>query len=499
MHVARIRLPLVARSTAVALAIVTSACASAPASSSVGSRTDESIGAAATFNVMGPLVVGDPRAPYAETSEPAWQYLREQLAEVKRLGGHAISTDVWWGLVEEEGDQRFRWEYYDRLSDEILAAGLDWVPILSFHQCGGNVGDDCEVPIPSWLGGAYVARGVIEAEADLFYRSARGNVSREVLSAWATPFVVDQYRELMVAFQDRFSSKARFIDEINVSLGPAGELRFPSYNAHDPGGGFPTRGTLQSHGRLAVESFRRAMLERYGSVEAIASAWHAAVSTREDIAPPADGEAFFDRGDAFGDYGKDFLGWYQRSLLEHGRLVLSEAIATFEAEGAAFRGIDIGAKVPGIHWRVASDRYAEVTAGLLRSEDAAEWSDIERGAGYAPIVGLFEDVAKQPNAPKIVLHFTCLEMDDAPSDPATASRAKSLVFWLGKLAASRGVPIKGENALAGTLGSARAWENMGDALAWGGYQGLTVLRIEAVVRDASAQAGFAGLVRRFGP
>ena len=36
-------------------------------------------------------------------------------------------------------------------------------------------------------------------------------------------------------------------------------------------------------------------------------------------------------------------------------------------------------------------------------------------------------------------------------------------------------------------------------LAWGGYQGLTVLRIETVAVDPGAKDGFAGLVRRFRP
>jgi hypothetical protein len=34
--------------------------------------------------------------------------------------------------------------------------------------------------------------------------------------------------------------------EINVPAGPSGELRYPSYNAHDQGSGYPTRGALQS-------------------------------------------------------------------------------------------------------------------------------------------------------------------------------------------------------------------------------------------------------------
>ena len=482
----------------VVCALALASCAS-PAPDASASRSDESTSRPVSFNVMGPLVVGDPRAPRAPSSEPAWAALRDELHTVKALGADAVSTDVWWGIVEGDGDQRFRWEYYDRLVDEIAEAGLGWVPILSFHQCGGNVGDECDVPIPSWLGEKYVARGAVAARDDLLYRSARGNVSREVLSAWATPIVGAEYRELMTAFQAHFTARASQIHEINVSLGPAGELRFPSYNAHDPGGGFPTRGTLQGHGRLAVEGFRAAMLERYGTVARVAEAWGAPIDRAEQIRPPEDGEAFFDRNDPFTPYGRDFIGYYQRALLAHGRAVLTAAIDVFDAEDAPFRGIDLGAKIPGVHWRIGSDRYAEVTAGLIRSEDRDAWSDERRGAGYGPIVGLFEELAAVPRGPRIVLHFTCLEMDDDPPSSTVASRAKSLVFWVGKHATSRGLSIKGENALAGTLGSGRAWDNMADALASGGYRGLTVLRLGALVHDPAARAGFRATIERFAP
>lgn len=454
---------------------------------------DDLVAGPRTFNVMAPLVVGDLGAPRAPEGEAAWARFEGTLREAKALGAHAVSTDVWWGAVEPE-DQRFRWDYYDRLSDAVLAAGLDWVPILSFHQCGGNVGDDCDVPLPAWLGPKYRDRGAVEHADDLFYRSARGNVSREVTSVWATPLVLADFRELMGAFQEHFAPKAARIAEVNVSLGAAGELRYPAYNAHDPGAGFPLRGTLQSHGRLAVASFRRAMLERYGSLAGVAAAWGVALAREEDVLPPSDGEGFFDGRGAFGAYGRDFTGWYQASLLAHGRAVLGAAVEVFDAPGAPFRSIDLGAKVPGVHWRVATDRAAEVTSGLLRTEDEGEWFDETKGAGYGPIVALFAEVGRLPDAPRVVLHFTCLEMDD---DPAVASRAKSLVFWVGKYAHARRVPIKGENALAGTLRGARAWDNMGDALAHGGYRGLTVLRVDDVVGDPLARARFRELTTRF--
>lgn len=458
---------------------------------------DVATGGAASFNVMAPLVIGDARAPRDAASEPEWGRFRGHLQRAKALGAKAVSTDVWWGLVEGDGDQAFRWDYYDRMSDEILGAGLDWVPILSFHQCGGNVGDECNVPIPGWIGEKYRARGAVAAADDVLYRSARGNTSHEVLSAWATPIVIGEYREFMEAFQAHFAGKAGRIAEVNVSLGAAGELRYPSYNGHDPGGGYPTRGTLQSYGRLAVESFRRSVIDQYGSAAKAGAAWGAALSRPEDIGPPSDAEGFFARNDAATAYGKDFTRWYQASLLAHGRQLLATAVDVFDRDGAPLRGVDIGGKVPGVHWRMDSDRHAEITAGLVRSEDLPRGLDESTGAGYGPIVDVFASSGRLPRAPRIVLHFTCLEMDDGDGGPNVASRAKSLVYLVGKHASSRGVAIKGENALAGTLGSAHAWENMGKALEFGGYRGLTLLRVGNVVDDPTASAGFSDLVHRF--
>lgn len=452
---------------------------------------------APTLHVIAPLVVGDPYSPRAPFSEPEWQRLRSDLREARALGAQAVSTDVWWGVVERDGDQRFTWDYYDRLAAEITGADLDWVPILSFHQCGGNVGDDCDVPIPTWLGAKYVARGAVRSGSELFYRSARGNMSREVLSAWATPFVRDEYRDLLEAFQAHFASMAPRIAEVNVSLGPTGELRYPAYNAHDPGRGFPTRGTLQSYGVLAVESFRHAMRDKYGSLERIGAAWGVALAREDDVAPPRDEGAFFEGGAADSAYGRDFLAWYQRSLLEHGRTVLSDAVSVLGREGAPLRGVDLGAKVPGVHWRVASDRTAEVTAGLLSTADRDDWARPERGAGYDPIVALFAEIGRLPRAPRVVLHFTCLEMEDGEGGPEVASRARSLVGWVGRHAARRGVTVKGENALATTLHSEAAWQRMSDAVAVDDYRGLTVLRLGSVVHDPAARLGFARLARRF--
>ena len=95
-----------------------------------------------TANVMAPLDLdGVPPA--------AWDAFSNQLAIAKSMGVNAVAVDVWWGKAEKIGDNVFDWSYYDRIENVIELAGLHWVPVMSFHQCGGNVGDVCTVPIPS--------------------------------------------------------------------------------------------------------------------------------------------------------------------------------------------------------------------------------------------------------------------------------------------------------------------------------------------------------------
>ncbi len=94
-----------------------------------------------TANAIGPLEL---------KTEAQWQAFQRQLKIAKNMGIDAISTDIWWGKVEKQGDEKFDWTYYDRMVGAIETAGLRWAPIMSFHQCGTNVGDVCNEPIPPW-------------------------------------------------------------------------------------------------------------------------------------------------------------------------------------------------------------------------------------------------------------------------------------------------------------------------------------------------------------
>jgi beta-amylase len=439
-----------------------------------------------TANVMAPLHVTD------------WADFEADLRSVAAYGVGAVSVDVWWGDVEGAADNRFDWAYYDRVFETITSHGLDIAPILSFHQAGGNVGDDYTSLLPSWLWEKYAGRshrGVELGPTGLQHRSEQGNTSAESVQGWADEAVMEEYRDFTGAFTEQYGDRyAEDVVEVNVSLGPSGELRYPSYNQHDEGTGYPTRGALQAYSPLAVRDFQSEMLHRYGSLDRIDAAWSTDHASLDEIAPPEDADAFFAGLDHLDtQYGRDLVDWYNGSLVEHGERVLWTVIDTL---GEDFPAADIGYKVPGIHWSMtdpAHPRAAEVTTGLVQtSVDLDSWAT---GHGYQRVVELANRFDGGPR--EVVMHFTALEMDDDPGEPAY-SLAQTLVGWVGDYAHRAGVELKGENALAGGVHTEEGWDNIEEAFTTWGYLGLTVLRMGDVAEGTGAHR-YAQLIETYDP
>lgn len=438
-----------------------------------------------TANVMAPLEVSD------------WNQFSSQLSAVKSYGVDAVTVDVWWGKVEGAGDNQFNWSYYDQVFSTITSRGLDIVPIFSFHQCGGNVGDTCSIPLPSWLWGKYagtVYNGITLGTNGLKHRSEQGNVSNETVQGWATPVVANEYQAFTQAFVARYGTTyANRMQEINVSLGPAGELRYPSYNSHDSGTGYPTRGGLQGYSPLAVKSFQQWAVAKYGTIAGVNAAWGSTLTAQTQIQPPSNAGFFFSSGDYRNTtYGKDFVDWYNKSLVDHGERMLDTVLA---ALGTSFPGAEIGYKIPGVHWSMTgpTPRAAEVAAGLVQT--SVDMNAAGTGRGYANIVGLAKRVADSGRG--VILHFTCLEFSDENFAPQY-SQAKTLVGWIGAEAGRQGVKVKGENALAGGITSNNGWDNVNQAFDSFPYLGMTVLRVGEVASGTGATR-YAQFIQKYRP
>jgi len=535
-----------------------------------------------TFNAMGPLVIGDWRNeafPNENDAEGAWANFDEQLKKAKELGVQAISTDVWWGIVEKERGV-FNWAYYEKIAQKIKAAGLRWIPIMSLHSCGGNIGDECDIPVPEWVWTygltdddrekygthkyQYLGERSLNKQFSTFNQEEQEKAySKEFISAWSTDNFVPVFSQFFEEFQKTFHKEyEKIIDEINVSTGPAGECRYPSYNKHDfqtntiPWGddsnelpvvdAYPSRGTLQAYSITARKSFLeyvtalpgirgatdeetiKNLLERWPSPGAVIEKF----SQRglEAIEPPTDvniantnKDGFFTTSYAIaGAYGHDFFDWYSQSLLQHCKKITTAALKVFDGENAPFRSIPIGEKVAGIHWRTGDNRYAELTAGLIRSSDFNLWQTAANGHGYAPILGMFKDVSEkhkdefssykderldscngEERPSHINVHFTCIEMNNwNDNNVGAGSRAKDLVEWVGDYAHKIGLPLKGENAIASNIAHrdddflTTSWGNIEESIKKG-YGGITILRLSDLFYDERAGNHFNELVRAY--
>lgn len=452
-----------------------------------------------TVNAMAPLAVG---APKQQTKDE----FKKDCDEGQKLGLDGVAFDNWWADFNPEEDV-FNFDYADGIMEACIPRGLSGAPVLGFHKCGGNVGDTVTKDLPAWTwkkvyDKLQALHGVDKYTLDaLKFVSEQGNASNEYLSYWVTDLALEYYGKAMRKFQAHFADRKQHFSELNISLGSAGERRFPSYNGHDKGADYPSRGAMQCYSPLALNDLRLWAIVKSGSREAAEAAWGRKLD--DDKMLPKDVAKFFHRREHIHtQWGRDIMEWYRRVPNEHTRTLLSEALTVFGADDAPFKGIDIGAKVPGVHWRLGriedgepefGDRLAEMAAGLIIP--GTDWYDDEEGRGYRELIKVFSGL--QGKANRVVMHFTCLEMPDADGKPSVRSLAQSLVKWVGAEAKRQGVPIKGENALGWNLPHRRAWELMRGALtlAGGDYQGLTLLRLSDCLGGEVAKEEFAKTLR----
>lgn len=84
-------------------------------------------------------------------------------------------VDVWWGLCEPDGPGQYVFDGYVRLAGICMDIGLKIQAVMSFHQCGGNVGDTCVIPLPQWV----LKLG--DLMPDVFFKDSAGVLNKEVL------------------------------------------------------------------------------------------------------------------------------------------------------------------------------------------------------------------------------------------------------------------------------------------------------------------------------
>mmetsp|Transcript_6721 Transcript_6721/g.13360 ORF Transcript_6721/g.13360 Transcript_6721/m.13360 type:complete len:657 (-) Transcript_6721:57-2027(-) len=264
------------------------------------------------------------------------QWFLSALRELKNSGIHGVAVDVWWGAVERK-PRMYDFSGYKQLFELLVALDLKIQVVLAFHACGGNVGDNAEVPLPHWV----LSCG--ERDPDIFYTDkprefSPGRRNPECISLFADTesgilrgrSPIQCYVDFMKAFRDEFILHGDgvyydAIGEIVLGTGPCGELRYPSYPEMN-GWRFPGIGEFQCYDRRALASLARAA-EAAGHPE-----WgHAGPPDVGHYNSTPDDTAFFRGWDGTWatEYGKFFLDWYSQALVDHGDRMLHAASTVF--------------------------------------------------------------------------------------------------------------------------------------------------------------------------
>lgn len=340
--------------------------------------------------------------------------LSQQLGQLKQGGVDGVAVDCWWGVTEPSPKQ-YKWGAYTELLGMVKSHGLKMQLATSFHQCGGNVGDTCDIPVPSFVGSV---EGV-------WYKDVHGNEDKEYISLFAdnstiagrTP--IQMYHDWFQAFASAFASDlGSTIVEIQISMGPAGELRYPAYQLSH--WSFCGIGEFQCFDDHALANFKAAAAAA-GHAE-----WDSPPRDVGDYNTRPDQSQFF-QGGYTSDYGKFFLDWYFAALKTHGASVLSQASQVFNGK------VGIAGKIAGIHWWYNTPHHAaELTAGYYMANGRN---------GYAELAEVFAAHGKA------AVDFTCLEMRDSEQSSDCASGPQELVQNVMAVTKGKGLAFNGENAL----------------------------------------------------
>ncbi|KAJ4457282.1 putative Beta-amylase 2; chloroplastic [Paratrimastix pyriformis] len=346
--------------------------------------------------------------------------LQDKLQKLKSGGVNGVMLDVWWGIVERNGPRQYDFSGYTMFADMCSKIGLKVQVVMSFHQCGGNVGDDCNIPIPGW---------VRNVGSDIFYRDREGHNDVEYLSLsmdhqqrWSGRTALDMYHDMMAAFRQAMGSRmGSVVTEVQVGLGPCGELRYPGYQLDR--WSFPGVGEFQCYDPTMLN-----MLESAANNSGHAEWGHGGPGDAGSYNSKPGDTGFFRSGGSWSTpYGDFFLSWYSDALVQHASDVLAQAKSAFQGTGVKLAG-----KVAGIHWWFLSESHAaELTAGYYNTRSRS---------GYNKIVKAFKEAGA-------IIDFTCFEMRDTEQPSSAQCGPYELVgqtLWEAK---NVGIGYAAENAL----------------------------------------------------
>ncbi|KFM23571.1 Beta-amylase 1, chloroplastic [Auxenochlorella protothecoides] len=410
------------------------------------------------------------------------------IRQLAATGIHGVAVDVWWGAVERS-PRRYDWSGYRQLFSAIKPLGLKFQVVMSFHACGGNVGDNALVPLPPWV------HKVGDSDPDIFFtdrprESSPGQRNREYISWFAETepgllrgrSVMECYIDFMRAFRDEFMGElGSLIEEVVVGSGPCGELRYPAYPETN-GWRFPGIGEFQCYDRRALASLARAA-GAAGHPE-----WgNSGPSNAGSYNSHPEETGFFQtwNGGWQSPQGEFFLGWYSDALLEHGERMLTAVTSVFNSPGGSSSGdpsprssdtmvgsphtsVGVGGTPPPANGTPDGMMAAVSFAGMASPGGAGGFNGPFGSASLLPpaarpdqdhaaelTAGYYNTPERDGYAALCALcarhgaaaTLTCVEMCDAQHPPEALCGPEGVLRQVREAAAAHGVPLAGENAL----------------------------------------------------
>ncbi|XP_062211272.1 inactive beta-amylase 9-like [Phragmites australis] len=353
---------------------------------------EEDAGAVTLFvGLPADVVVSDGRAVNRPKAVSA------ALRALKLLGVDGVEMPVSWAIVQPGSGDLFEWAGYVAVAGMVRDAGLSLR--VSLNTDGAA--------LPRWV-----------AAPDALFTDRSGHRREGCLS-----FAVDElpvlagkspleayeafFRSFADVFEDFFGST---ITDVTVSLGPNGELRYPSYPPGRCGSGV---GEFQCYDKYMLARLKR---HAESSGQPLWGLTGPHDGPRYDESPES--SAFFREpgGSWKTEYGGFFLSWYTGELLGHGDRVLAAASRAFGG-----KPVELSAKVPLLH----RSRPTEATAGLH--------------GGYGPVAEMFarhactviasgvEDAAGSSPADELLVRIK-----DACSQHGARLAAESVPFAVAK-------------------------------------------------------------------
>ncbi|KAE9454697.1 hypothetical protein C3L33_13399, partial [Rhododendron williamsianum] len=370
--------------------------------------------------------------------------LLKELQILKSANIDGVMVDCWWGIVERHAPQQYNWSGYKSLFQIVRDLDLklqvsSMAPVLLpvaffsvlfdlWNHCDeqgillSNVGDDVHIPLPQWVA------EIGQRNPDMFFKNREGRPNLECLT-WGVDeervlrgrTALEVYFEFMRSFRVEFDEffEGGIISEIEIGLGPCGELRYPSY-PEKHGWKYPGIGEFQCYDQHLLTSLKTAA-EVGGH-----SLWGSGPDNAGSYnSRPHETEFFRDGGEYDSDYGRFFLNWYSQVLVDHGDRVLAQA-------NLAFEGTCIAAKASQL-FRNALLFIRKMI--FLKQQDTNSFSLLR---SYL--------ICKHGAA----LNFTCVElrtMDQHENFPEALADPEALVWQVFKAAWDVTIPVASENAL----------------------------------------------------